>query len=265
MAESQLAGIFSKVQNQGKLIDIYASPSQSLRLILLTVTGFLGLAGGGLAWGINLSDQMTRYGPAILQKILFPPIAAVFGWLILFTLIGVALLRRPKQAGGLYEHGIALSRSNEFIPIRWEGIYSVAADIRKDVFLGIPLSIKPSYTIRTWDNRMFTLSSNIQRLPELAEKIEDAITPILLEKVDQALSERHLVPFGTLQIHQDGLILNQQRINWGEISAYQVNNGFLEMTIADEGQKKARKIPIASLQNLQILLILFSRFISNPS
>jgi hypothetical protein len=261
MADPQLAGIFSKVQNQGKLIDVYSPPSMNLRLILLTGVGLLGLILGGVTAGIYLSDLTGRYGPAIYQKVLFIPLVCLFLWVMIFTICGMILLTRSRQSVGLFEHGIAIRDHQKIIPIRWEGIYSISADVRKDVFLFIPLNYTSSFTLRTWNNQIYDLNRGIKRLPELAENIEDAIAPLLLEKMDLALEEKHLIPFGSMQVNQEGVVIQKQQINYADICAYQVKNGKLELVIDQGGKKNARRIPAASIQNLHILIHLLNRYV----
>lgn len=264
MADPQIEGIFSRVQNQGKLIQIYSSPSKMIRWILLIGIGIISLAGGGISIGFYFSTQIEKFGPAILQKILFGPVVGLILWLVLLGLIAIHLLSQPSQAVGLFEHGIAIFGHHTINPIRWEGVYSLASDIRKDVFIGIPIRYQGSYTIRTWNNQIYPLSHRIQRVDDLAQKIEEAVSPLLMEKIHQSLSEGHLIPFGALQASQEGLFIKKQPFTWTEIEAIEIENGSLKVRKKGMDRKEAARVPVSEVQNLKIILELFDQYRTLP-
>lgn len=263
MSDPQHTSQFMKVKNQGRLVGVYSSKSIRGQIIVLTVLGVVLFAGGCAAWIFYIIDLYSQFGPAILQKILFWPLVSLTAFVILCSIIGISLLMLPQQSVGLFEHGIAYLDRKKFLPIRWEAVSSLNAKIRRDVFLGMTLKETSILNIRTWNSQMVTLTSRIRNLSDLTDRIEESVSPLILEKVTQALSDQQKVSFGTLQVNPEGLSFDQLIIPWKGLESYQIRNGVLFLKYVSGDKKQTRRIPTASLENIQILATILDKNIQN--
>ncbi|GHO68319.1 hypothetical protein KSC_072110 [Ktedonobacter sp. SOSP1-52] len=138
--------------------------------------------------------------------------ALLFAIPIVLILICCTILPHRNTRVYAFSNGLIYSKSDQMIPLRWEGIQSL---YHKSI-LGKGGTIH-TYTIQLSNGQKILLPNELKKITHLGDMIEDKIARIWLPQVIGAYQNGDPIHFGPLTVNQSGLDSGKAHIPWAQI------------------------------------------------
>jgi hypothetical protein len=215
-----------------------------------------------LGYGLWLADgAYTRYGPVAAEHWSRPwyYLAIVAG--AVFLALGIYRIRLSLISVTLHRGGLSVRsgfrRSRNF---NWDEIQGIATSIVQEYFFGFPMRQRYQARLVLNSGRTVKLPGTLQNMIELITRLKANLYPRIFPTLLAEFRGGKRLAFGPLAIYSHGLILDNQDIPWHQVKRVDVLSGKLVIEFSD---RPARKLPVRSIPNLELVLQLIDQGIPN--
>jgi hypothetical protein len=198
--------------------------------------------------GLSVTYQAyLKHGPVMIEDALMVP------GLIAIILFGAGLTAgwwaflNWKKGVTVYEHGLAVHDRKGFQLWRWEEIDWLTAAIT------IPFSSHVYHLINR-QKQSLVLNDVISKVEELANLIQEAITPILYDQARQKYNAGQRLVFGPVTINKAGMEVGRKTYLWEEVQQVSIRRGILRVTKKESNWFSGASASVSVIPNLHVLL-----------
>lgn len=172
--------------------------------------------------------------------------------LAIFSLLVIVRLMARRGFVAVHENGLALRKTwGKVRRLGWNAITGLSGEQSEQYFLGWRVGVRYRAVITPTTGRLVRLPDGLENYPELLSQLKASLYPRLLPGLEANLQAGKSLYFGTLAISPRGLVNGGQRWSWAEVSHFEVNNGWLEIT-TQAGHPL--RFPASQIPNLELLL-----------
>ncbi|MCI0580797.1 MAG: hypothetical protein L0332_09505 [Chloroflexi bacterium] len=203
---------------------------------------------------------------------------SISGILSIVTLIIPVLLLFPafiqlikvasqwNKAIVLYQNGLAFRNRRGLQEWRWEDIRFVQAQIVRYSYYGVPTGTRQTYMFSNHKGEHLVLDQTISQAEELADRIHQVTTPILLSLAAEAYQAGQPVSFGPITVGKQGVTCRGKTYSWDEVQSLSVKDGRVQIEKRGGGFFSGGTSVLASeVYNLTVLLGLLQQIGGNVS
>ena len=152
---------------------------------------------------------------------------------VLFLIGGIIVMVLPatyqSHAAYCYEHGFVYTEGGPLQVFRWDKIPAVWIRIVRNYRNGVYVGTTYRYTIRRADGHEIVLSNKLDQIEKLGNLVEKKVTDYLLPKYIASYIKGNSLPFGVLNISQEGISNGVERVSWGQLKEIDVHQGVIRV------------------------------------
>jgi hypothetical protein len=153
------------------------------------------------------------------------------------TGIGVFLGAFNKRRIIVYTDGLVIHEKRKDICLRWDQIRKVSLSLGREfrpLEFGYYLPEKSKLSLADHHHNEITITSGFPRFQELRAHVEKQTLEHLVTRANAALARGEAVPFGPLDVSNNGISYNEECIPWEMIDSIKMENG--KIIIAKKGK-----------------------------
>ncbi|GCE04841.1 DUF6585 family protein [Dictyobacter aurantiacus] len=201
--------------------------------------------------------MLSGGGDSAVGAIIFLLVALVFFIFTGYFALMPVIYRSWRVA--ICAYGLLYVRGSKIDAFRWDQISAFFIQVVTTYYNGIRTGTRHRYTVRDSDGRKAVFNDRFADAEEIGNAIDYELTRVQLPMAIAAFDAGQSLPFGKLQVSQQGLAKSpQQWLPWQELNDVNVNRGTI--SIRKKGQMlNWSTISVSRMPNMHIFLALVER------
>ena len=140
--------------------------------------------------------------------------------------------------------------------IRWDQVDAFWRKVVKTSSYGIQTGTTHRYTLRRSDGATFKFNDNIDNVEALGNTIATETARTLWPRYIAAYQAGQTLPFGKISLNQQGVNYGKEVFPWHQLSAIQIQRGFLSLKKEGDKQGNRRVIQASEIPNVDVFMAL---------
>lgn len=259
---AQVPEQFSSVYGLGTPVGVF--PTTNGSRWVSAVFGVLLLGGAALVVVYGMYDtyvQTTKYGPAVLQRVIALPACSGIIMLLVGAGLAISAFLNWNTAAVVYEKGLAYNDRKGLQTWRWEEVNQFFIAITKHYTNGIPTGTTYLYTLRKTDGSQLKLNNKFTKIQNLGSLIQKNVFPQQYEQLVQALKNGQTVALGPVALSKDGIVVSKKAFPWSEVEQVGIQRGFVSVKKKGGGWFSGASAAVSSIPNLEAMLAVVDQIV----
>jgi hypothetical protein len=195
-----------------------------------------------------------KYGPAVIGRELTPPLIIAAIAFAIGAGASWSAYSNWNRAVAVYTNGLAANDNKGLQTWRWEEVDQFYAAITRHYTNGVYTGTTYIYTLRKADNSKLVFDNKYNKVQDLGQAIEQAVTPTLYKRAADAYNAGHTVSFGSVAISKEGVTIGKKVYPWAEVAQVSINQGYIRVSKKDGGWFSGASAAASTIPNLNVLL-----------